>query len=72
MDQEKFEKNKNLVDKYRDFILSHHGYMLVGYNDNEIYVDIKPEFVELANQFVSSNIEGVPLKIKPRSRPPAF
>ncbi|MDO8523127.1 MAG: hypothetical protein Q7S12_02480 [bacterium] len=72
MDQKKFEKNKKLMDKYHDFIFSLPGLMCVGWDDKEITIDIKPENVALAEQFISNYIEGVPIKIIPRTNPPSF
>lgn len=72
MNQQEFERLKQLVKKYHEFLFSLPGLMAVGYNDKEISIDIKPERVELARQFVSNNIEGVPVKIRPRSNPPSF
>ena len=72
INNEKLKKNEKLVNKYRDFLFSLPGLVCVGYNDTEITISIKPEKVELARQSVPSALEGVPVKIKPRTNTPQF
>jgi len=72
MDQKELERIKIIYEKYHDFIFSLPGIMGAGYGDKEISIDLTPEKLELGKQFVSDNLDGVPVKIKPRSDPPVF
>ncbi|HUZ92931.1 MAG TPA: hypothetical protein VNG29_02950 [Candidatus Paceibacterota bacterium] len=72
MDMEKLAKNGELIKKYHDLIFSIPGLMLLGWNDKEIHLEVKPEKVELTKKFVVSDLEGVPVKVLPRSNPPSF
>lgn len=72
MDEEKLKANRELADKYREFIVLLPGYMYHGWDDKEITLYIRPEKAALAKKFVSDNLEGIPVKIHPRNNPPSF
>ncbi|MDO8496815.1 MAG: hypothetical protein Q7S43_05190 [bacterium] len=72
MNQQEFERIEKIFKKYREFIFSLPGIMGAGYSDRQISIDIKPEKVELVRQFVATSIEGIPVKIRPRTELPIF
>jgi len=72
MDMDKLAKNGELVTKYHDLIFSIPGLMLVGWNDKELHIEVKPEKVELIKKFIVSDLEGIPVRVSPRSEPPSF
>lgn len=72
MNMQELERIRGIQAKYSKFISSLPGIMYVAYDDKEIIIYVKPENVELAKQFVSNLLDGIPVNIKPRTRFPLF
>ena len=72
LDQKRFRRVEETKEKYHELIFALPGLMMVAWDDERIAIDVKPQYLELARQFVSSSLDGIPVVFRPRNNPPMF